>query len=218
MSSILIVNNDQSTANTLQHELQAAGYHTIHANSLKQGLVHVREDAPDLVLLDLTLPDGSGRDFLARLRGSTIPVVILTACDDAHVKVELLNLGASDYVTKPYQPKELLARIAVQLRVPHFDIVTIRDIQLSSKARVVTYLGHELHFSPTEFDILEFFMRHPERIYTSTMVYQAVWGTGMAPTSNVVETHVTRIRQKLRAVGVHGLIRNVHRLGYALYS
>ena len=72
-------------------------------------------------------------------------------------------------------------------------------------------------FSPTEFDILEFFMRHPERIYTSTMVYQAVWGTDMAPTSNVVETHLTRIRHKLGAVGVHDLIRNVHRLGFALY-
>lgn len=217
MPSILIVDDDHDAAHVLQNELQAAGYHTTHASSLLQGLIHVREDAPDLVLLDLTLPDGSGRDLLARIKGTSVRVVIYTECGDVHVKVKLLNLGANDYIIKPCHPAELLARIAVQFRVPHFDIVTVRDLELASTARVVTYQGQELHFSPKEFDILEFLMRHPGRIYSRTLIYQAVWGTGEAPNSNVVESYVTGIRRKLRAAGVYGLLRTVHRLGYALY-
>ena len=217
MPSILIVDGDSSTANILQHELQAAGHHTTYASSLKQGITHVREDVPDLVLLDLTLPDGSGKDLLARLKGTGVRVVILTACDDVYTKVELLNLGASDYIIKPYHPAELLARIAVRLRAPHFDVITVRDIQLASTARIVTYQGQELHFSRKEFDVLEFFMRHPGRTYSRTSVLHAVWGTEAAPTSNVVETNLTSIRNKFRAVGVYGLVRTVHGLGYALH-
>lgn len=116
MPSILIVDNDYGTANVLQHELQAAGYRTTYANSVKQGFDQIKQNAPDLVLLDLNFADGEGRDFLVRLKDTAVRVVIIFACDDVDMKVELLNFGANDYITKPYSLADLLARIAVQLR------------------------------------------------------------------------------------------------------
>ena len=217
MPSILIVEDDPDTANILQHDLRAAGYLTTHASTFMQGLIHIREATPDLILLDLNLPDGNGSDFLARLKGTDVRIVILTGHDNVHAKIELLNLGASDYIVKPYHQTELLVRIAVQLRVPHFDIVTVRDLRLHSKTRIVTYRGQELHFSPKEFDILEFFMRHPGRIYTRTLIFQAVWDTDEMPASNVVETYMTGIRRKLRAVGIYGFLRTVDSYGYSLH-
>ena len=153
MPHVLIVEDDHDIATVLQHDLQHAGYHTTHADSVMQGLTLAREHNPGLVLL--TVPDGTGRDVLLHLKSTTGErTIVLTARDAIDEKVELLNLGASDYIVKPYNLGELLTRVAVQLRVPVSDLLIIGDLFLSPSEQLVRYQGKELRFTPTEFDIL----------------------------------------------------------------
>lgn len=217
MPHVLIVEDDPDIARVLQHDLHEAGYQTSHADSVTQGFAHAIEHTPDLVLLDLNLPDGNGRDLLVRLKRTTgVRVMVLTAHDSISEKVELLDLGANDYVVKPYNPGELLARVAVQLRIPSSDVLTVRNLELSPSKRLVTCDGIELKLAPTEFEILAYLMRHPGKVHSRANIHQAVWGKETPYGSNLVDMHLSNIRSKFRDAGIYGLLRTVRGMGYAI--
>ncbi|WP_407543026.1 response regulator transcription factor (plasmid) [Deinococcus radiomollis] len=216
---VLIVEGDSDIATVLQHDLQAAGYQTAHASSVMQGLTQAREHNPDLVLLELNLPDGNGREILARLKSTTaVRVIVLTANDSIGEKVELLDLGADDYIVKPYSVGELLARVAVQLRAPPSGVLSFRDLELSHSERLVTWNHMKLDFGPTEFKILALLMTNPGKIYSRANIHEAVWGKDRPYNSNVIDVHLGKIRGKFRDVGLYRFVRTVRGLGYALQT
>jgi two-component system, OmpR family, copper resistance phosphate regulon response regulator CusR len=212
---ILIIEDNPDIAALLGHDLLDQHYGVLVARSVMQGLTLARAHTPDLILLDLGLPDGDGREVLKRLRQSSdLPIIVLTARDATEEKVELLNLGADDYVLKPYQEAELLARIAVQLRQETDSRLSIGDPEVFPRKRLVTY--RELRLSPKEFELLCCLMQQPGRVYSRHELTQAIWPEGLSDTSNVLDVHMANLRDKLRDVGLHGLLRTVRGVGYAL--
>ncbi|ULH17711.1 response regulator transcription factor (plasmid) [Deinococcus sp. KNUC1210] len=214
---ILIVEDDPDIARLLQLDLEGAGYQVSVANSVMMGLIQAREQVPALILLDLGLPDGDGREVLVRLRRSSeLPVIVLTARDVVGEKVELLELGADDYVVKPFQIEELLARIAVQLRQQADDTVLLGELALHPQQRLLSFRGQELPLSPKEFELVQVMMRQPGKVFSRAELNQDVWAGQLPRESNVIDVHLANLRAKLRDVQAYGLLRTVRGYGYAL--
>lgn len=214
---ILIVEDDPDIARLLELDLEGAGYQVSVASSVMTGLIQAREHAPALILLDLGLPDGDGREVLVRLRRSSeLPVIVLTARDVVGEKVELLELGADDYVVKPFQIEELLARIAVQLRQQADDTVLLGELALHPQQRLLSFRGQELPLSPKEFELIQVLMRQPGKVFSRAELNQDVWGGQLPRESNVIDVHLANLRAKLRDVQAYGLLRTVRGYGYAL--
>lgn len=215
MPSIFIIEPDPDIAQDLQHDLQDAGYHTIQANSLRQALTRARQYFPDLVLLDLPLPDGTARNVILRLKRITdARILVLTANDTPSEQAELLNLGASDTIARPYDPEQLPEFIAAYV---HVLPSVVRDFHLFPATRQATCRGTDLNLSPLEFDILELLMHHPGKAYTRTMIFDAVWDAELSRTSNIVDAHFSRLRRKLEGAGVY-VLHTVRGVGYAFYD
>ena len=214
---LLIIEDDPDIANLLKLDLTDAGYRVSHASSVMSGLTRLREDTPDLVLLDLGLPDGKGHDVLKRIRQhSVVPVIILTAQGDLNSKVELLNLGADDYLVKPFNHTELLTRIAVQLRRFASDIVKLGALEISATQRQVWYAGTIVPLSSTEFQILQALLDRPGQLHSKEALFTEIWGDHAQRNDNLLAVHVTNLRIKLRKAGGHGLLRTVRGFGYVM--
>lgn len=215
---ILIIDDDDEIARLLQLDLQDAGYHTSRADSVIKGLIMAREHTPDLVLLDLGLPDGDGRDILTRLRKhSQVPVIVLTARDVIEDKVALLMLGADDYVVKPFQLPELLARIAVQFRQDVGGHLQVNGLEVRLEQRRALYGGQDLALTPTEFELLALLMQQPGRVYSRQELIDSMRTQDtLQKDSNVMDVHLGNLRSKLRDHGAHGYLRTVRGYGYAL--
>ena len=149
-------------------------------------------------------------------RRSQVPIIVLSAREDVVQKVALLELGANDYLVKPVDPRELLVRIAVQLREQGGDVLVVGDLTLNRSQHLASLRGEDLRVSPTELDLLALLMQQPGRVYTRAEMVRAVWNDGLAVDSNTIDVHVSNLRRKLRPYGGHSLIRNVHGVGYAL--
>jgi two-component system, OmpR family, copper resistance phosphate regulon response regulator CusR len=216
-SHLLVIEDDLDVVSILQGELQDAGYQVSSAGSVVQGLIQAREISPDLIITDLGLPDGDGRDIVSRLRcNRRMPIIVFTARDDVAEKVALLDLGASDYLVKPVSPRELLARVAVQLRVPGSDVLTAGPLELSPGLQRASLGGEDLGLSHTELELLGVLMRQPGRVYSRQDLVRQVWNGQLAPESNVIDVHISNLREKCRQRGGYSLIRTVRGLGYAL--
>ena len=216
---LLIIEDDPDIAELLKHDLVDAGYRVSVAGSVMQGLTQVRELKPDLILLDLGLPDGDGRQVLKRVRlGNSVPIIVLTARDQVGEKVELLELGADDYLVKPFVLAELLARLAVQFRKDFSEVLTLGELELYPEKRRVTFRGQELALSPTEFELLALLMRQPGRVYSRADLNKEIWNGKLTPSTNVVDVHFANIRSKFREVELYGLLRTVRGYGYALHA
>ncbi|GGR36828.1 response regulator transcription factor [Deinococcus ruber] len=215
---ILLIEDDDDIARLLQLDLTDAGYLVSRATSVVTGLTSAREHTPDLLLLDLGLPDGDGRDVLKRLRRSgELPIIVLTAHDAVEEKVELLALGADDYIVKPFALPELLARIAVQLRHDAETTLELRGLEVRVKQHLVLYQGREVRLSPTEFDILMLLMEQPGRVYSRQELLQKTKTKDtLAADSNVIDVHMANLRSKLRDLGAYNYLRTVRGFGYAL--
>jgi DNA-binding response OmpR family regulator len=217
---ILIVEDDVDILRLLTLELQEAGYEVLAFESGIRGLSAIREADPDLVVLDLGLPDLSGQEIARRVRrtGDT-PIVILTASDELNTKVDMLNAGADDYLAKPFHVEELVARINVQLRKRSLGSTrTVGDMTIDPVRRQVLWGDDEVHLSPREYDLLAYLAGQPGRVYSRKEIETNVWGESLPPSSNVVDVHIANIRGKLRDAGGYGVIRTVRGIGYALKS
>ncbi|ADY25321.1 two component transcriptional regulator, winged helix family [Deinococcus proteolyticus MRP] len=215
---ILVIEDNPDISRVVQYELEQAGYEALTAPDGISGLTLAREEHPDLVILDLGLPDLDGAEVTRRLRkNSSMPIIILTAMDALDRKVALLEAGADDYMTKPFYPEELVARVKVQLRhQQHGDVIRVGDLEIHPQKRLCYFKGHEVRLSPREFDLLTFLARQPGRVYSRAEIEREVWSGDLPSNSNVVDVHMANMRSKLRDLDGYGLIRTVRGIGYAL--
>ena len=215
---ILIVEDDHDINRFLTLELEEAGFQVSSYDTGIRGLSAVREDSPDLVVLDLGLPDLNGAEIARRIRHTDdTPIIILTAADDVGTKVEMLNAGADDYLAKPFHSDELIARINVQLRKRNGALARkVGEMTLDASRRQAFWSEEEIRLSPREFDLLLYLCSQPGRVYSRQEIEANVWGEELPPSSNVVDVHIANIRSKLREAGGYGVIRTVRGVGYAI--
>lgn len=220
---ILIVEDDPRISSFLVKGLRSEGYATSAALNASEAeyLVDTQLATIDLVLLDIGLPDDSGLEVLRQLRSRDhlLPVIILTARVDVADKVRGLDLGANDYVTKPFSFDELLARIRAALRSaeqPSSTQLVVGDLRLDLLTKVASRAGRHIELAPREWALLELFMRHPTHVLSRTRILSAVWEYSFEPGSNVVDVYVGYLRRKINRDGLMPLIQTVRGAGYRL--
>ena len=222
---ILIVEDDAGIVSFLVKGLRAEGYATTTAADGDQALRQLSSGAHDfdLVLLDLGLPGTSGDDVLRALRqrDTVVPVIVLTARAEVADKVLGLELGANDYVTKPFSFAELLARIRAALRGSQQAASTelvVGDLRLDLLTKIAYRAGRRIDLAPREWALLELFMRHPTHLLSRARILNEVWEYGFDPGNNVVDVYVSYLRKKLNGSGLEPLIQTVRGVGYRLIS
>ncbi|PRS92504.1 two-component system response regulator YkoG [Bacillus subtilis] len=221
---ILIVEDEEKIARVLQLELEYEGYSVTIKQNGTEGLDAVVEGGYSLVLLDVMLPGLSGLEVLRRLRktDSQTPVILLTARDSIPDKVTGLDIGANDYVTKPFEIEELLARIRAALRqngTKTEDIgtfLTYDDLRVNEKTREVRRGDKEVELTPREFDLLVYMLKHPQQVLTREQILSSVWGFDYIGDTNVVDVYIRYIRKKLDYPYEKQLIHTIRGVGYAI--
>lgn len=218
MKQILIIDDDMHIGNMLEELLIREGYGVLRAYSGTEALLLLKETKPDLALLDLMLPGLNGEEILPSLGG--IPVIIVSAKIDVDNKVRLLLDGAADYVTKPFDTKELLARIAVQFRKISANggaqILTFEDITLNTDTHVVTMNTNEIKLTRTEFAILKLLMQNPGQVITKSLMLERISEDTPDCTDSSLKIHISNLRKKLREAGGTDYIEAVWGIGFKL--
>ncbi|WP_075617354.1 response regulator transcription factor [Paenisporosarcina indica] len=225
---ILIIEDEVNIARVLQLELEFEGYVTGVANTGTDGLISYREQSWDLVLLDLMLPGLSGLDVLRRIRSDEnhTPVILLTAKNSVEDKVSGLDLGANDYVTKPFQMEELLARIRANLRIKKSDHIVnekqhslshvFKELTLNEQSRDVNRKKRNIELTPREFDLLLHLMKHPNQVLSREQLIESVWGYDYYGDTNVVDVYIRYLRKKIDYGEASKYIQTVRGVGYVL--
>lgn len=221
-ATILVVEDEPAIQELIACNLELAGHRTLRAENAEQALDMVRSELPDLVVLDWMLPGMSGVDLARRLRAERrtheVPVIMLTARADEQDKLLGLDAGADDYLTKPFSPRELNARVKAVLRrrAPQMtdEAVEIAGLRLDPAARRVTVAGDTVSLGPTEFRLLHFFMTHTDRVYSRAQLLDQVWGDHVFVEERTVDVHIRRLRKALEATRHDRLIETVRSAGY----
>ncbi|MGU5715415.1 phosphate regulon transcriptional regulator PhoB [Aeromonas taiwanensis] len=219
---ILVVEDEAPIREMLCFVLEQKGYETVEAEDYTDGLAKVREPYPELIVLDWMMPGGSGIQFIKQLKQDEmtrqIPVVMLTARGEEEDKVRGLEAGADDYITKPFSPKELTARLhAVMRRVSPTsvdEVIEVQGLKLDPVSHRVSAEEKALDMGPTEFKLLHFFMTHPERVYSREQLLNNVWGTNVYVEDRTVDVHIRRLRKAIEETGHDRLIQTVRGAGY----
>jgi two-component system, OmpR family, phosphate regulon response regulator PhoB len=220
--TILIVEDEPEIQHLIAVNLQHAGYRAMRAASVNEAESLMHKMLPNLVLLDWILPQTLGMTFARRLRGdqrtSDIPIIMLSGRAQESDKVAALEAGVDDYLTKPFSPRELLARIKAVLRrsAPQRtdDVTEVSGLKLDPGPRRVTSNGHDVELGDVEFRMLHFLMTHPERVYSRAQLLDQVWGDHVFVEERTVDVHVRRLRQALAPGGHDRLIETVRGTGY----
>ncbi len=202
---ILVVDDEASIRDMLRMALELSDFEVIEADSARQAYQLIIDDSPHLMLLDWMMPGESGMAFLQRLRKdertASLPVIMVTAKHDDDNKVQGLDVGADDYVTKPFVPKELIARINAVLRragvLTPDAVVSIGGLKLDMASHIVTIDDQQVDMGPTEFKMLGFFMTHPERVYSRGQLLDNVWGGNVYIDERTIDVHIRRLRKAL---------------------
>ena len=216
---VLLVEDDRSIAEFVEPELERLGFRVRCAYDGPSGLEEARRFEPELLILDIMLPklDGVGVLKELRSRGVRTPVVMLTARDATIDKVHSLDIGADDYVTKPFEMDELVARIRALLRrVEGDEILRIADLEVNTATHEVRRGGGKVDLTAREYALLEFMARHPRRVLSQELLLSRVWDRESGVTTNVVEVYIAYLRKKVDAPGKQRLIHTVRGAGYAL--
>ncbi|WP_121640666.1 response regulator transcription factor [Virgibacillus sp. Bac330] len=220
---ILIVEDEQKLSRVLQLELEYENYKTEVVFDGKEALAKMEQQKWDLVLLDIMLPEWSGLEVLRRVRkfDQTTPILLLTARDQVHDKVSGLDLGANDYITKPFQIEELLARIRVHLRNPikkqtEDEQVGVGDLLVHVKSREVTRAEKQIELTPREFDLLVCLLKNKNIVLTREQLIEQVWGFDYYGDTNVVDVYIRYLRQKIDKGFDQAYIQTVRGVGYTI--
>lgn len=220
MKNILIIDDDVHIGNVLEETLTNEGYRVSRAYSGTEALYVLSQSKPNLVLLDLMLPGLNGEDVLPHIKG--IPVIVLSAKVDMDHKVDLLLGGAADYITKPFHTKELLARIAVQLRNAEaagvLPVLTFDDLTLHTDTHMVTIGTNETKLTRTEFAILKILLQNPSRVIAKSVLLDRISEGTPDCTESSLKTHISHLRRKLREIGGKDYIDAVWGIGFQLKS
>lgn len=220
--TILVVEDEPAVREMLVFALERAGFVIMAAGDAIQAQAMMAQCTPDLMLIDWMMPGLSGVDFTKRLKNGEasrrIPIIMLTARSDEMDKVQGFEVGADDYVTKPFSPRELVARIKAVLRraapVSQDKVMEIEGLRLDPGGHRVTAHGNAVDLGPTEFRMLNFFMAHPERVYSRGQLLDKVWGTEVYIEERTVDVHIRRLRKALAQHGHDRLIQTVRGTGY----
>ncbi|GIU66970.1 phosphate regulon transcriptional regulator PhoB [Candidatus Phycosocius spiralis] len=221
---VLLVEDEDALATLLRYNLEKDGYHVGVASDGEEALMMASERMPDLVILDWMLPKIPGIEVCRRLRAKpdvrNIPIIMLTARGEESDRIRGLDMGADDYVTKPFSTTELLARVRAVLRRirPGLadDRLVFGDIIVDRVSYRVKRGGRDVHLGPTEFRLLDYFMQHPGRVFSREQLLDAVWGSDVYVEARTVDVHVGRLRKALNELDQADPIRTVRSAGYAL--
>lgn len=221
MSRVLVVEDEPDIADFIRRGLTYKGYEVNVAHSGEEALERARDQLPDLVILDLMLPGIDGVEVCRRLRAADeIPIIILTARDTVADKVNGLEAGADDYVTKPFEFAELLARVRAALRRQQAKtgaaVIRVADLVIQPSSREVVRGTREVELSAREYDLLEFLARHAGQVVSKETLFEKVWGYDFEVESDAIKVYVRYLRKKLNASGEPDLIHSVRGVGYML--
>jgi len=219
---ILVVEDEKPIREMICFGLRRGGYEVSEAEDVAAARSCVANRRPDIIVLDWMLPDMSGLEFTRLLKRDKdtkeLPVIMLTARADEHDKVAGLDSGADDYITKPFSPRELLARITAVLRraapATAQDVIDIHGLKLDASSHRVTVNDQTVNLGPTEYRLLEFFMTHPERVYSRSQLLDRVWGGNVYVEERTVDVHIRRLRKALEGFAVDQLVQTVRGAGY----
>jgi len=221
---LLLVEDDPALAELIEYRFKGEGYDVRLTGDGDEALLLAAEDAPDLVLLDWMIGGTSGIEVCRRLRREKstahVPIIMLTARGAEDDRIRGLETGADDYVTKPFSPRELIARVAAVLRRVRpalaGETLNVGDIALDPTAHKVLRRNRTLAIGPTEFRLLRHFMEHPGRVFSRDQLLDAVWGTGSEIELRTVDVHIRRLRKAIEIDGAPDPVRTVRSAGYAL--
>ena len=220
-NKILIVEDERPIREMIAFHLTRAGYDTLEAEDCREARQILADERPSLALIDWMLPDMSGLELTRLLKRDNefedLAVIMLTARADEHDKVTGLEGGADDYVTKPFSPRELVARIKAVLRrsgTVDSELVHCGEIQLDAAAHRVMVSGNEVHLGPTEYRLLKYLVTHADRVYSRNQLLDRVWGANVYVEERTVDVHVRRLRKALSEHGVDRYIQTVRGAGY----
>lgn len=220
--TILIIEDEIAQAELLQYNLEAEKFSVRHAPTAEEGLLLAKEYAPDLIILDWMLPDMAGIEVCRQIKADgeskQIPVIMLTARGTEDDKVRGLNVGADDYVVKPYSIKELIARIKANLRKSGALNIELRygGVVMNSETHRVKRDGKNVTLGPTEYKLMEVFLKRPLRVFSRAQLLDLVWGQDIYVDERTVDVHVGRLRKALNADKKENIIRTIRGVGYAL--
>ena len=220
MQTILVIDDDDSLRDTVALMMENEGYRTVVAAEGRSGFEQALMQHPDLVIVDLRLPGMSGIEICRQLRAAHIstPIIVLSALGDELDKVLLLEIGADDYVVKPFGARELVARIRALLRRTSAEscrVFHVGQVQIDLERRIVKRGDEEVKFTPAEYNLLSFFLQHPDRPLTRDMILNQVWGYSFMSNTRTVDAHVLKLRQKVEIdPNVPRHILTVHGVGY----
>ena len=216
---VLVVDDERQILRALKVILREAGYEVIEAVNVEEALDQAAVRPPDAAIVDLMLPDGSGVELCRRLREwSSMPIIVLSAIGEEEAKVEALEAGADDYVTKPFGPRELIARLGAALRrvgdAPGEPAIEVDGLVVDLNAHTVRRAGEEIHLTPIEFDLLRTLVRHRGRLMTHRALLVEVWGPQYADDTQVLRAHIANLRRKIEPAGQRRYIRTDPGVGY----
>lgn len=219
---ILLIEDDPRVSGFIARGLKAEGHRCTVVATGDEGWEHGLHGEQDLIILDRMLPGGDGLAICRRLRAAKVhtPILMLTAMDAVEERVDGLRAGADDYLTKPFDFEELLARIDAlsrrQRTIPDDETLTVGPLRISPPARSVQYRGRDIVLTGLEFDLLLLLARHPERFWSRERILNRIWGTAEDPHTNIVDVYISRLRKKLDRPGDASLIENRRGVGYRL--
>ncbi len=216
---VLVCDDETQILRALRVILRDAGFEALPASTAEEALDVAAVQSPEAAIVDLVLPDGDGVEVCRRLREwSQMPIIVLSAVGDEDAKVRALAAGADDYVTKPFGPRELVARLQANLRRtapgPEDSVISADGLEIDLGRRVVTVQGDEVHLTPTEFDLLRQLARNRGRLMTHRELLAAVWGAGYAEDTAVLRAHIANLRRKIEPGGGPRYIRTDPGVGY----
>ena len=220
MTRVLVVEDEHNIADFIRRGLTYQGYEVEVAHNGEEALCMAQENLPDLVILDLMLPDIDGVEVCQRLRSADdLPIIMLTARDAVSDKIEGLEAGADDYMTKPFEFPELLARVKVALRrrAPSSkDEIKVDDLSVRPASREVSRGSREVNLTAREFELLEYLARHAGQVVTKETLFERVWGYDFDVESDAIKVYISYLRKKLNAQGERDLIHAIRGVGYVL--